>query len=59
MILISIRRRRKEMRYVSIVTFVAAFFMGGIILFQEAMNWLVMEQNCQNYGNWVISSTRK
>lgn len=56
MILLSIRRRRKEIRYVSIVTFVAAFFMAGIILFQEAMNWLVMEQNYQNYGNWVISS---
>ena len=37
MVLKGMKRRRKEIRYVSIVTFVAVFFMAGIMLFQNMM----------------------
>lgn len=56
MFLLSIRRRKKEIRYVSVVTFIAVFFLSGIMLLQDIMNRFVMEQSYQNYGGWTISS---
>ena len=56
MILLSIRRRKKDIRYVSIVTFTAVFFMAGILLLQEMLNRFVLERNYRNYGEWVVSS---
>lgn len=59
MIKLSIRRRKREIWYVSFVTFLAVFFMIGINLFQDIMNQYRMEQNYQNYGEWILSSTEK
>lgn len=56
MVLTSIKRRKKDIRYVSVVTFIAVFFVMGINLFQDIMNQYVMEQNYKNYGDWILSS---
>lgn len=59
MIITGMRRRRKEIRYVSIVTFISAFFVAGILLFQTIMNGYIMERNYENYGNWILSTSEK
>lgn len=56
MFFLSIRRRKKEIRYVSLVTFIATFLMTGILLLQDILNQFVMERNYHNYGEWVLSS---
>ena len=56
MVLKGMKQRRKEIRYVSIVTFVAVFFMAGIMLFQNMMNAYIFDKNLYNYGDWVVSS---
>ncbi|MBQ8640267.1 MAG: hypothetical protein IJ468_14050 [Lachnospiraceae bacterium] len=56
MFLISIKRRKQEIRYVMLVTFLASFFMAGILLFQGIMNRYILEQNYQNYGNWIVAA---
>lgn len=55
-ILLSVRRRKKEIRFVSLVTFIAVFCMSSISLFQNVMNRYLMETNYKNYGEWVLSS---
>lgn len=59
MIYTGMKRRRKETRYVSLVTFVAVLFMTGITLFQNIMNEYVFSTNLHNYGDWVISSVNQ
>ncbi len=56
MIFQGLKRRKKEIRYVSVVTFIAVFFMTAITLFQEIMDNYLMETNYQNYGDWVLSA---
>lgn len=51
-----IKRRKQEIRYVSVVTFAATVFMVGITLFQSVMNNYVFQNNLQIYGDWVVSS---
>ena len=59
MIYTGMKRRRKEIRYVSLVTFIAVLFMTGVTLFQNIMNAYVFSTNLYNYGDWVISSVEK
>lgn len=56
MIFQGMKRRKKEIRYVSVVTFVAVLFMTGITLFQNIMNNYVFSTNLNNYGDWVVST---
>ncbi|MEY8427473.1 ABC transporter permease [Lachnospiraceae bacterium 46-15] len=51
-----LKRRKKEMRYVSAVTFLSVLFISSVILFQNIMDNYLMETNYQNYGDWVLSS---
>ena len=56
MVLKGMRRRKKEIRYVSVVTFMAVLFMAAITLFQSIMDNYLYERNIQAYGNWMVSS---
>ena len=56
LIMRSMKRRKKEIRYVSAVTFIAVFFLGAVSVFQNVMNSYVTEVNYQNYGEWVLSA---
>lgn len=53
-----LKRRKKEMRYVSVVTFIAVLFMSSITMFQNIMDRYLMETNYQNYGDWVLSAVK-
>lgn len=52
----SMKRRKRELRYVAAATCIAALFLSGLGLFQRVMNNYVREVNKLNYGNWVLSS---
>lgn len=54
-----IKRRKKEIRYVSVVTFAAVLFLTGITLFQGIMNNYVMQKNLDTYGNWIVATINK
>lgn len=54
----SMKRRKKELRYVAAATFIAALFLSGMGLFQNIMNHYVREVNRMNYGNWILSAVR-
>lgn len=56
MVLLSIKRRKKEIGFVSIVTFIAVLFLAGVSLFQNVMNRYVVENNYKNYGEWIFAS---
>lgn len=55
-ILKSIRRRKKEIRFVSLITFVSVILMSSLSLFQTVMDQYLREMNYKNYGEWVLSS---
>lgn len=59
MVLLSIKRRKKEIGFVSIVTFIAVLFLAGVSLFQNVMNRYVIENNYKNYGEWIFASLDK
>lgn len=59
MVLLSIKRRKEEIGFVSIVTFIAVLFLAGVSLFQNVMNRYVIENNYKNYGEWIFSSLDK
>lgn len=59
LIFAGIKRRRKEIRYVSVVTFAAVLFLCGITLFQSIMNKYVVQKNLDTYGNWIVSTIGK
>lgn len=56
LIVTGMKRRKKEIRHVSLVTFVAVLFLSGITLFQSTMNNYIFQKNLDTYGNWVVSS---
>lgn len=58
MVLKGMKRRKREMRYVSLVTFMAVLFLSSVTLFQNIMDRYLMETNYQNYGDWVISAVK-
>lgn len=56
MVIRSMVRRRRELRFVSLVTFIAVFFLSAVSVFQNVMNRYVTESNYDTYGEWVLSS---
>lgn len=56
LIFLSMKRRKKEMRYVTIVTLISTFFLSSVSIFQDIANRWMKEQNYQNYGEWILSS---
>ena len=53
-----LKRRRKEMRYVSLVTFIAVLFLSSVTLFQNCMDKYLIQTNLLTYGNWILSATK-
>ena len=56
MMMKSIRRRKRELRYVSAVTFIAVLFLTSVSVFQNTMDQYVTVTNYENYGEWILSS---
>ena len=50
------KRRKKDVVYIVLVSFIATFFMSGILMFQSILNSYVQEKNRDTYGDWVIAS---
>lgn len=59
MVMRSVKRRRREMRFVSAAVFIAVLFLSGISVFQNVMNRYVTEKNYLNYGEWILSVTEE
>lgn len=59
MVLLSMKRRKKEIRFVSLTTFIGVLCMSSISLFQNVMSRYITETNYKNYGEWVLSSVDK
>lgn len=53
-----LKRRKREMRYISAAAFIAVLFMSSVTLFQTIMDRYLMETNYQNYGDWVLSAVK-
>lgn len=56
MMMKSIRRRKRELRYVSAVTFIAVLFLTSVSVYQNTMDQYVTVTNYENYGEWILSS---
>ena len=56
LVLKGIKQRKKEIRYVVLVTFMAVFFMAAINLYQSIMDNYIYQNNLSAYGEWVVSS---
>ena len=56
MMMKSIRRRKRELRYVSAVTFIAVLFLTSVSVFQNTMEQYVTVKNYENYGEWILSA---
>ena len=52
------KRRKKEIRYVVLVTLITTFFMSGILMFQNILNAYILEKNRDSYGDWIFSSDK-
>lgn len=50
----SIRRRKKETRKVVLISFLACFFLSGILVYQDNMNSYLKEKNKTVYGDWLF-----
>ena len=55
-ILISMKRRRRQVKSLILVTLIASFFMAGIMLLQTLINSYVRERNMSVYGDWVLAA---
>ncbi len=51
----SMKRRKKEMRLMLVIVFIATFFMNGIVLFQKNAETYTFEYNKKVYGEWSIA----
>lgn len=56
LILKGMGRRKKELWYVFIVTFIATLFLSGITLYQKIMDDYMYRINGDAYGEWIVSS---
>ncbi|MBE5964219.1 MAG: ABC transporter permease [Lachnospira sp.] len=54
-IITSMKRRRKEMRLILAIVFIATFFMNGIVLFQKNAETYTFEYNKNVYGEWSVA----
>ena len=50
------KRRKKDVVYIILVSFIVTFFMSGILMFQSILDSYVREKNRDTYGDWVIAS---
>lgn len=51
---IGIKRRKKEIRFMKIMSGLMCFFLALILLFQDNMNRYQMEMNYHSFGEWLI-----
>ena len=56
LLMTGIRRRKKEIIPIVLVTLIITFFMSGILMVQSILNAYIKEQNRENYGDWIISA---
>ena len=56
MVMKSMKRRKRELRYVSAATFIAVLFLTSVSVFQNTMDQYVTVTNYENYGEWILSS---
>lgn len=59
MVLLSVKRRRKSMWKVGVITFLCIFLFTGIMVFQDCMNQFVRENAFLESGEWVVSTMGK
>ena len=59
LILKGMGRRKKELWYVFIVTFIATLFLSGITLYQNIMDDYMYRINSNAYGEWIVSSVNE
>ncbi len=52
------KRHKKEIRYVVLVTLITTFFMSGILMFQNMLNTYILEKNRDSCGDWIFSSDK-
>ena len=46
-----LKRRRKDIVYIVLVSFIATFFMSGVLMFQSILDAYVTEKNRDTYGD--------
>ena len=51
---IGMKRRKKEIRFMKIISGLMCFFLALVLLFQDNMNRYQMEMNYHSYGEWLI-----
>lgn len=51
---VGIQRRKKEIRFMKVMTGLAVLFLALTLLFQDNMNKYQQEMNFQNYGEWFF-----
>ncbi len=51
-----LKRRRKDIVYIVLVSFIATFFMSGVLMFQSILDSYVTEKNRDTYGDWVVAA---
>ena len=50
------KRRRKDIVYVVLVTFIATFFMSAILMTESILESYLLEKNRDSYGDWILVS---
>lgn len=58
-VLKGIKRRKRDIWFVSMATFIAVLCMTSASLFQDIMNRYLMERNFETYGEWIISAVNR
>ncbi|MDE6568293.1 MAG: ABC transporter permease [Lachnospiraceae bacterium] len=59
MILLSVKRRRRSMWKVALISFCCVFLFAGIMIFQDCMNRFQRENAFLESGEWIISTGEK
>lgn len=55
-VLLSMKRRKKEIRFLKIATLIVVLFMSSVSLFQNIMDRYVIETNYKSFGEWALAS---
>ena len=56
LIIAGLRRRKKDILYVVLVTVIVTFFMSGILMTESILESYILEKNRDSYGDWIIAS---
>ncbi|MDE6852773.1 MAG: hypothetical protein K2J67_09875 [Lachnospiraceae bacterium] len=59
MVLLSVKRRRRSMWKVALISFCCIFLFAGIMIFQDCMNRFQRENAFLESGEWIVSTTEK